>query len=80
MIRYKPIYPETSLGLETNQFSKLTRTRTFSSNQSHNNKPTQWTRTIRSFWHQSFLSEEEKLRRVWSQTYLHLYSSLLCCL
>lgn len=37
--RYKPIYPETNLGLEINQFSKVTRTRIFSSNQSHNNKP-----------------------------------------
>lgn len=36
--RYKPIYPETNLGLEINQFSNVTRTRIFSSNQSHNNK------------------------------------------
>lgn len=35
---YKPIYPKTSLGLQTNQFSKMTRTRILSSNQSHNDK------------------------------------------
>lgn len=35
----KPIYPETNLGLEINQFSKVIRTIIFSSNQSHNNKP-----------------------------------------
>lgn len=39
LIRYKPIYPQTSLGLEINQFSRVTRTRLFSSNQSCNNKP-----------------------------------------
>lgn len=39
MTRYKPIYPETNLGLEINQLSKVRRTIIFSSNQSHNNKP-----------------------------------------
>ena len=36
LIRYKPIYPQTSLQLEINQFSRVTRI--FSSNQSCNNK------------------------------------------
>lgn len=31
------------------------------------------------FWHQPLPSEQEKFRRVSSQTNLHLWSSLLCC-
>lgn len=37
--RYKPIYPKTNLGLQINQFNKMTRTRILSSNQSCNDKP-----------------------------------------
>lgn len=40
MTKCKPIYPETNLGLEINQFSKVVRIIIFSSYQSHNNKPT----------------------------------------
>lgn len=60
MTRYKAIYPEINLELEINQFSKVTRTRIFSSNQSQNNKPIYELEQLDP----AFPSEEEKLRRV----------------